>query len=69
MVYTFGVDELHPGGPDFLVRAGPVFDWGVRFERSANGRTLLELFRKMLFNSFAGAIPNEAPETAADGNV
>ena len=45
VVYTFGVDELHPGNPDFLVRAGPVFDRGVRFERSANGRTLLELLR------------------------
>ena len=45
MVDAFGVDELNPEGPDFLVRAGPVFDRGVRFERSANGRTLLELLR------------------------
>ncbi|MBB5533346.1 hypothetical protein [Rhizobium giardinii] len=47
MVDTFGVDELNPGNPDFLVRAGPVFCRGVRFERSANGRTLLELLNGM----------------------
>ena len=45
MVGAFGIDELDAGNTDFPVGTRAVFDGGFRFEGSANGRVLLELFR------------------------
>nr|CAI0340403.1 hypothetical protein SHINE37_44271 [Rhizobiaceae bacterium] len=45
VVVAVGIDKLNPGNPDFLVGARAVLDGSFRFEGSANGRVLLELFR------------------------
>lgn len=40
-ILAFGIDKLNFRDTDFPVGARPVLDWGIGFERSANGRILL----------------------------
>ncbi|WP_409530070.1 hypothetical protein [Shinella zoogloeoides] len=57
MVLAFGIDELDAGNPDFPVGTRAVFDGGFRFEWSANGRVLLELFRLDMICASTGRLP------------
>jgi hypothetical protein len=51
VVLAFGVDKLDPGDPDVTVGARALLGGRRCFERSANGRGLLEPFRSGFFST------------------
>ena len=60
-VIAFVVDQLNLGNPDVAVCARPFFDGRSSFERSANGRILLELIsQKMADRAYVGTIGGES---------